>query len=288
MKTGIIKMFKKTPLLRSFIRGKTWQHIRHGISLRIDHRENATFTGFLRLPTQFEALIGPVLDFILKGDEGRTVRISVYGCSNGAEAYTAASVLLNARPGLDFSIQAYDIDQEMITKARSAKYLHDEVFNNKRLTNEFIRNTFDRDGETFTLKPRIAKHVRFSVADVLKMDEPGCPASCDIAFAQNFLLHLKRDDSARALENIIATLGPKAALFIDGTDIDIRTKVTRRRRLTPLDFEIERIHNEARWARAIGWPYIYWGLEPFNGKKSSWRRRYSTIFLNNERCRGKT
>jgi hypothetical protein len=74
-------------------------------------------------------------------------------------------------------------------------------------------------------------------------------------------------------------LNSPSAVFLDGMDIDLRQKWTRIDKLLPLNFRVEEIHKEARRARAVGWPYKYWGLEPFRAFRGDWRRRYSTIYL---------
>jgi hypothetical protein len=83
----------------------------------------------------------------------------------------------------------------------------------------------------------------------------------------------------KAFDNICTLLGAKSALFVDGTDPPVKLKMTRKHRLAPLDYKLEDIHNEARWARAAGYPDLYWGLEPFLSVRSDWKRRYATVFL---------
>jgi len=52
------------------------------------------------MPTQFEALSGPVLNFPIRDREReeKLLKIVVLGCSNGAEPYSIASVLRNQHP----------------------------------------------------------------------------------------------------------------------------------------------------------------------------------------------
>jgi chemotaxis protein methyltransferase CheR len=242
-------------------------------------RKNSHFTGFLRLPSQFEALSGPVLSYLAKRQADAPLRIVVAGCSNGAEAYTIASVLVARAPDMKFLIDAYDIDASIIEKARAACFGMDEVLNNKILTNEFIHATFDVNRELYDIKTDIAARVKFHVADVLDPQLAEQVGVCDIVFAQNFLFHLARQDAARAFENLCRLLRPRAVLFADGMDLGLRQKLTKAERLAPLDFCIEDIHEEARRARAVGWPDQYWGLEPYLTFSTDWRRRYATIFL---------
>jgi chemotaxis methyl-accepting protein methylase len=256
-----------------------WRRLRHRVSLLVGERTNSHFTGFLRLPTQFEALAGPVVDH-LSGRRGTAgpLRVGVLGCSNGAEAYTIASVLQSRHPHLAFRVHGFDIDRDVVAKARTARYTADEIYNNKIITAAFVESTFERADGHFTVKPHIAERVEFDTADVLSTDLDVRVGPSDIVFAQNFLFHLKRDAARKALENIARLLRAGGVLFLDGVDLDLRRAFVRRNGLRPLDYEIERIHEEARRARAVGWPYAYWGLEPFHTVRSDWQTRYATIF----------
>jgi len=257
-----------------------WKVFRHRVALLLDQRANSTFTGFLRLPTQFDALTGPVMQYLTKErPPNAPLRIVVIGCSNGAEAYTISSVLINRCPGVEFRIDAYDIDREMCEKARSACYHASEVLNNKILTAEFIQATFDISGDAYRVKERIAARAKFHTADALSPDLTAQVGQCDLLFAQNFLFHLDRKAAVRAFDNLCGLLSDRAAVFVDGMDLDLRQQGTMARHLVPLDFHIEEIHDEACRARAPGWPDRYWGLEPFMTRINDWQRRYSTIFL---------
>ena len=269
----------KIPYAEEYRQSVAWKTVRHRVALAIDERTNSGFTGFLRLPTQFEALAGPVVKFLTGTAMLPTVRIVVMGCSNGAEAYTAASVLTARWPHAELVVDAYDIDARALEKARTACYRADEVFNNKIITAKFVEDTFDVDGNVYRVKERIAARVKFFSANVLNSDLQSRVGKCDILFAQNFLFHLDRKAAARGFNNLCSLLNPRAAFFIDGMDIDLRRKGVMKHHLLPLDFRIEEIHNEARRARAAGWPYRYWGLEPFMTFTKDWQRRYATIYL---------
>jgi chemotaxis methyl-accepting protein methylase len=273
-------ILRRLPGMERFVASDLWRSYRHRIALRKGPRKNSNFTGFLRLPTQYEALAGPVLDFLLQEPAPKKLRILSVGCSIGAEAYTVASVLCRLRPSLDFVIEGFDIDENVIRTARSGVFDGaTEVFNNKRITPEFVAATFDVEGASYRVKESIKRHLDFRVADVLDAAalEPFGPA--DLIFAQNFLFHLEPRLAAAAFHNICALLAERAVLYVDGTDIPIRERVTRERGLAPFEYKIEEIHNEARWARAVGWPYHYWGLEPFSRSRRDWQRRYATIFV---------
>ena len=257
-----------------------WRRMRHHVALLTSKRENSHFTGFLRLPTQFNVLAGAVItSLVSRATNGGTLRIAVLGCSNGAEAYTIASILTNQHPGLAFHVRAYDISVECLRTAKSARYRAEEIFNNRIISIEFVRSTFDEVGDMFRVKPDIASHVEFGQGNVLSSDLAPTVGVCDIVFAQNVLFHLQRRAARQALHNIVTLLRRGSVLFIDGVDLDLRAQITRLEGLVPVTDEMERIHDEARRARGVGWPYHYWGLEPFCGERRDAARRYATIFL---------
>ena len=221
-----------------------WKIFRHWVALRVDQRTNSTFTGFLRLPSQFEALTGPVVNYVTKERSSSSLRIVVMGCSNGAEAYTIASMLMARCPDIEFLIDAYDINADMCEKARSACYYASEVLNNQLLTADFIQATFDVCGDTYRVKENVAARTKFHIADVLSPELVKQVGRCDILFAQNFLFHLDRKAAVRAFGNLYSLLKVQAVLFVDGMDIGLRQKWTRVWHLLPLDFRIEEIRNE--------------------------------------------
>ena len=96
--------------------------------------------------------------------------VTVMGCSNGAEAFTIASILKRRYPDLQFRVRGFDIDSEIIRKATSARYLREEIYNNQIITEDFVQSTFNRDGDTYVVKPEIAELVEFGSGNVLDRD----------------------------------------------------------------------------------------------------------------------
>jgi chemotaxis methyl-accepting protein methylase len=264
-------------------RTAVWQSYRHRVALREGPRINSNFTGFFRLPTQFEVFAGPVLRFLDAHRLGRPLRIASMGCSNGSEAYTIASLLTDRRPDLACTVHGYDLDAEIIRRARAATFEPaTEVYNNRHLPEWFVDATFEPTADGFVVKEPIRRRVSFDVLNVLDTDALAAVQKMDVIFAQNFLFHLEPGEASLAFRNLIGLLNPRSAILVDGTDLGLRTRLTRECGLSPLSDGIEQIHTEARWARAIGYPHQYWGLEPLSRLRFDWKRRYATIFLRGE------
>ncbi|MBS0431063.1 MAG: hypothetical protein JSS21_01445, partial [Proteobacteria bacterium] len=237
------------------------------------------FTQFLRLPSQYEALCGPVLDFLAPNLHGTALRVIVLGCSTGMEPYTISSALLARKPEQAVTIDGYDIDDAVLASARSATYTARQVLGNPLITSDFLEQTFDVADALWIVKPAIAERVRFLVADATRPCARETMAHADIVFAQNVMCNLRRPLARRLFDNAVALLKPRAALFVSGMDIDMRARLSHRHRLSPMTFALERIHEESRLVLGPRYPYFATGLEPYSRHRRDHERRYATIFL---------
>lgn len=276
---GIWRIAKAMPGVKVFARSRRGQALRHRWALHFEDRQGFTFTQFSRSPGQIDALCGPVLDFIGAIPRTKPLRLLVLGCSSGAEPYTVASELLRRHPGLDFTIDAFDISGDVLATARRAAYPAAWVEGHTLITPEFVARTFDRDGDTLTVKQRVAERVSFAGADVTSRSFRTRTPSADVVFAQNLMCNARRPVAREILRTAIALLKPRAALFVDGADLDIRARLTRRGGLRPLTVDLERIHGDARRVRGDRYPWFAAGLEPFDASRRDRDRRYATIFL---------
>jgi len=217
----------------------------------------------------------------MQGGTVKTLKITIVGCSTGAEAYSIASVLRERHPNLDFTVCAYDIDSECIKIAKNARYTHQQVFSNEKTTANFINTTFDVEEGFHTVKSDIRKHVHFDLADALNTNLKEQIGTSDIVYAQHVLMHMKSQNAKKAFKNIYRLLNPKSALFIAGINLDVLQKLTRKNNLMPCGYKVEQIHNEVK-SYSPGWPYVYHSVEPFMAVRKDWHRRYSTIFFKND------
>jgi chemotaxis methyl-accepting protein methylase len=262
----------------SLARSRWWQSMRFAMTQSNEDRSDKTFTRFMRVPTQFEALTDAVLPGVFAQQTSEPLRVVVMGCSNGAEAFSIASVLSTKHPSLDFAIDAFDLSDAMIAQAKSGRYPREQVDRLHPPTVDFVTSTFDADEEAYIVKPAIARRVSFGVADLFDTSVIQRIGTADIVFAQNVLINFPRARAREGFQQILRLLKPRAVLFIDGMDIDLREQLTRAAGLHPLDYKIREIHDDARVIRGDVWPWVYWGLEPF-AERRNWRERYATIFL---------
>jgi chemotaxis protein methyltransferase CheR len=275
----LVEGLSRVPILGGPIKRRAWYPYRHQWLLLASSRENYTFTQFVRLPHQLDALAGPVVDFLRPKGSVNPLRVVVFGCSNGAEPYSMASTLTSRRPDVSFEIFAADIDRDVIEKAVAGRYTREELAKNQFVDPSFIAATFVANDDVFEVRPEIRQHTRFQIADVLDAGLVAAIEQADIVVAQNFLYHLQRRQARVAFANLCALLKPRSALFVDGMDLDIRYALSKKAGLVPLDYLIPEIHNDGMALRGGSWPWQYWGLEPLNTARKDWKQRYATIFL---------
>lgn len=255
-----------------------WRHRR--LLRTTDRSQGHTYTGFHRSPAQLEAICGPVMDHLLGTPRTqRNLEILVFAGSNGAEAYTLASLLLPALPEVSIRITSSDLHTEMVQRGRAAHYSRDEILHHPHITGKFVRRTFDRHGHDFVVKPAIRAMVRFDQANLLDSSLARNFAPADLVLAQNVLFHLQPADAERAFHNLLALLKPRSALCINGMDLDLRSRLTREAGLEPLDYNTRLIHEQSRMHIACAWWRYYYGIEPYFAWRPDRLNRYATIFV---------
>lgn len=274
----LLRSVKTVPGVDALVATPRYRRLRHRLTL-LGPRRSLPFTQFLRVPDQFAALAGPVLRILRDRGAGADLRIVVVGCSTGAEAYTIASVLAHARPRLAFRIVACDLDPDLVARARAGRYWAKEVHDNPRVDADFIDRTFVRRTGGYAVRAELQDHVEFLVADLLDPALAVHLGSGDVVFAQNLLYHLRPAAATRAFGHLVSLTRRPGALFVDGMDLDLRERLTRRHELRPLDWRIREIHEQARAGRGDAYPFRYYGLEPLRPELRHWRHRYATIFL---------
>jgi chemotaxis methyl-accepting protein methylase len=165
----------------------------------------------------------------------------------------------------------------MIKKAKSRTYTEDEVFANKLLTREFVDYTFDIKGEAYIVADNVFNKINFHKGDALDPDIKNTVSKCDVLFAQNLFNNLQPKIARKAFLNIIDLLKEDGFLFVDGMDLGLKVRLTRKKKLAPININIEKNYELAK-TYVNPWPEWYSGLEPLSKDKKDWTRRYSAIF----------
>lgn len=269
----------------AFKETRLWTEVRklkHDLIVRYAKRENRIYTQFNRFPHQLRALVERIVPQVRPdgtGPDAKPLDILVFACCSGEEAFTLSHVLRKHFPELRFQIRGYDIVGDVIEKARTATFTHDEASWGPFVTDELISEMFDPAGNgLLRVKPAIREPIKFAVGDMLDKPFIKSLGQVDLVFAQNVLFHLPRPVAREAFRNLHDTLAAGGVLFINGVDTDMRADMTRRLGLQPLEYLVEEIHNDARVDRGSGWASDYVGRKPFTRRGRDWLRRQGTIF----------
>jgi len=241
-------------------------------------RAQALSTFFLRNRPELE-LIRRLLDRRTKAD---TLKVTVLGCSTGAEAYSVAWRIRSARPDLKLILHAVDISKQAVEFAKRGVYsltasqlTNSQIF--ERMTAAEMGELFDRDGDVVTVKSCIKEGINWHVGDVGESEILDALGPQDMVVANNFLCHMDASEAEGCLRNIARLVSPHGYLFVSGIDLDIRTKVACDLGWKPLQELIEEIHEGDPGMRNC-WPFDYAGLEPLNKRRRDWSIRYAAVF----------
>ena len=250
----------------------------HALTCRTADREMYLGTSFLRNRPALEL----IRRLVTERPQGSTVRIAVLGCSIGAEVYSIAWTLKQARPDLNVVVQAVDISGDVLTIAERGVYgpdtseaVHSSLFDS--LTETERAEMFTWQGEEGTVKPWLRKGITWRIGDASDpalVEELGPQ---DLVVASNFLCHMDARAAEASLRTFCGLATPGGYLMITGVDLDVRTKVALELGWEPVPELLEEIHEGDPLVRA-DWPWRWWGLEPLDRRRRDWRTRYASVF----------
>jgi SAM-dependent methyltransferase len=209
-----------------------------------------------------------------------------------------------AKPELKLHIRAVDIDAEVVEFAEGGVYYlgnragerdssldplsplgelaaktsgdqSTSVF--EPMSADEIAAMFECEGERARVRPQFRENIAWSVGDAgdpKLVDEFGLQ---DIVVANRFLCHMQPKEAETCLRRLAGLVKPGGYLFVSGVDLDVRTKVARDFGWRPVTELTHEIH-EGDQSLLNDWPLQYWGLEPFDRRRSDWELRYASVF----------
>lgn len=136
------------------------------------------------------------------------------GCSYGAEAYTMAILLSEARHVSRFQIEATDIDKGVLARARAGRFSAQDLRN---VSAERLRRCFgDEDEEGGRVADRsLASSIRFGELNLL--GDP-YPQKCDLILCRNVVIYFKDDAKDLIYRRFFEALRPGGLLFVGSTE----------------------------------------------------------------------
>jgi chemotaxis protein methyltransferase CheR len=242
----------------------------HRAHVKWQGRHQTNFTYFLRNVPLLELL----RDLVPNGRTGNTWRVTVVGCSTGAELYSLLWYLRSARPNLRFSAIGADIVDAAVAKASSGEYcIEDEEL--AWLSGPIRNAIFDQVAGAIRIKDWIRDDIQWIVADATDPNISDALGPTNLLLANNFLGAMADPKAEECMENLLRLVSP-GGYFVFNGDLDVKTRFARRHDLVPICDRIEAIHfgDPSR----TGWPWTYWASEPIDNSRPDWQTRYSVVF----------
>ncbi|HET6413617.1 MAG TPA: CheR family methyltransferase [Anaeromyxobacter sp.] len=267
------------PKIRTLRPVESYGRLLHALVLAHGRREMFHGTFFFRNRPELELICRLAVQ---RGTTGEQVKLAVVGCSNGAEVYSIGWTIRSAHPSLNLLVNAVDISPEVIQSARDGVYplgvdrlVREAVL--ARVTPEEMDRMFEVAGGVARIRPWLKEGIAWHQADAA---DPRLAVSLglqDIVIANRLLCHLEPAVADRVLRAIARLVAPGGYLFVSGVDLDVRMAVAESLRWSPVLESMRELH-EGDISLRLGWPTKYWGLEPFDAKRSDWQRRYASVF----------
>jgi chemotaxis methyl-accepting protein methylase len=246
--------------------------------LRNSPRQVYLGTFFLRNRPQLEQIRRLLAGFL----RGGTLRITILGCSIGAEVYSVLWTIRMARPDLEVRTIAADISPQVIAIGEKAVYsdescglVGESIF--ERLSAAEREQMFDWNGGSATVKAPLRQGISWQLCDATSPDLGRSLGAQDMVLASNFLCHMPPRMAELCLRNIARLVRPGGHLLVVGVDLDVRQKVARELGWHPIADLIREIHDGDPVLRR-DWPMQWWGLEPLNERLPDWQHRYGATF----------
>jgi chemotaxis protein methyltransferase CheR len=184
-------------------------------------------SSFFRDPLAFEYLNVFVLPSLLAGKAATgdgSLRVWSAACANGEEPYSVA-ILLHELARHDVTaaeaiLFATDIDPKALSQAHAALYPAASLAN---VRHGLLESAFTPEGESFRVRPAIARRVRFSVHDMLDRRSVAPAESVfgtfDLVLCRNLLIYFQPDYQEFICEKLYRSLAGGGYLLLGSTEI---------------------------------------------------------------------
>ena len=173
-------------------------------------------TYFFRDLAHYETLKTAVLPALIAQRQS-TRKLSFWSAaaSTGQEAYSLAMMLLEmGLGGWDLQILGTDLSNQVLERARAAKYMQIEV--NRGLPTTLLVKYFTRQGLDWQLKDEVRRMVRFKQFDLRQNMRTLGPF--DIVFCRNVLIYFDIPTKKQIMSGIRGTLYDEGYLLLGGSE----------------------------------------------------------------------
>lgn len=197
------KMTDYSELLNNLIKDRQ-EYIRFLDYLTINVSE------FFRDAKMFQMLEKDILPGLMAG--GRRLKVWSAACSNGAEPYSVAIILNELSPLTAHRIEATDLDQNILQKAKAGVYNADAV---KNVSKERLKKYFTVENGKYLINQQIKNKVVFKQHDLLSS---AYPQGFDLVLCRNVTIYFTREAQEKVNRQFVKSLAAGGYLFIGGSE----------------------------------------------------------------------
>jgi len=167
-------------------------------------------TEFFRDPRMFQILETKVVPELLS--KSPNLKVWSAACSTGAEPYSVSIILYEKSPRKTYRIDATDLDQSILQKAREGRYKADALKNESK---QRLEKYFIRQGDEYIIKQEIKSKVYFKQHDLLA---DKYPTGYDLILCRNVTIYFTREAQDKINKQFANSLKPGGYLFIGGSE----------------------------------------------------------------------
>lgn len=172
-------------------------------------------TYFFREPEALEALAQRLASGPLRPTPESPVRILSAPCSTGEEPYSIAMTLLAAgHPPAALAIDAVDVSQEAVRRARRAVYRRPSF----RGGSFDWRPYFESRGDEQVLRPEVRDVVRIVQGNLFAADFRAPRERYDAIFCRNLLIYFDTEAQSRVIATLAGLLASDGVLVVGAAD----------------------------------------------------------------------
>jgi chemotaxis protein methyltransferase CheR len=181
----------------------------HALNEFLD-RMTINVTEFYRNYKRWEVLQGKILPKLIC--ENNKPKIWSAACSTGEEPYTIAMVMNQFMPCSQIAINASDIDENAIMKAKRGVYPERSL---NEVPNEIRKKYFTRNGDYYNISDEIKRTVSFKKHNLLadKYDQ-----MFDLIVCRNVLIYFTEEAKNIIYKKFSESLRPGGVLFVGSTE----------------------------------------------------------------------
>jgi len=193
---------------------------------------NISYTEFFRNPLTFavlERIILPSIGLKKGNSKQKEIRIWSAACAAGQEAYSLAMLMeerINeGNDKLNYRIFVTDEKELQVNAAQEGRYAAADLNN---LNMKRVNQWFTHNGDTFTVKNDLKKHIDFSVVDLFS-DQLSCPPASifgnfDLVICANILFYYKPEYQNKIIKKMSDSLAHGGYLVTGETERDMILK----------------------------------------------------------------